>query len=175
MKKFFQFFLWRFYDEFKKSEETCLINFYRSYHPPISAEHHTCVGLSLELIHELFVLEERFPGLIERLYLASCEECVDDIISYASELPDPYDSEKEHVLVALKLNIAGRSGILLLDPGYHIGRAVTVMQDCCYPHTGEKRQTYSLIISSHRSSLYNAHFMIYYEFIYLFFSFLIFL
>ncbi|KAK7604152.1 hypothetical protein V9T40_004425 [Parthenolecanium corni] len=126
----------RFYDEFKKSEETCLINFYRSYHPPISAEHHTCVGLSLELIHELFVLEERFPGLIERLYLASCEECVDDIISYASELPDPYDSEKEHVLVALKLNIAGRSGILLLDPGYHIGRAVTVMQDCCYPHTG---------------------------------------
>lgn len=83
------------------------------------------------------MLEGRFPGLIERLYLASCEECVDDIISYASELPDPYDSEKEHVLVALKLNIAGRPGILLLDPGYHIGRAVTVMQDCCYPHTGE--------------------------------------
>ncbi|XP_065219841.1 uncharacterized protein LOC135845291 [Planococcus citri] len=112
------------------------MNFYRSYCPPITSEHHTCVGLSLELMKELFVLEERFPGLIEKLYLASCEECVDDVSSYTSELPNPYDSEKEHVLVALKINIAGRLGILLLDPGYHIGRAITIMKDCYYPHTG---------------------------------------
>lgn len=126
----------RFYDEFKKSQVTCLMDFYRSYCPPITSEHHTCVGLSLELMKELFVLEERFPGLIEKLYLVSCEESVDDVLSYTSELPNPYDSEKEHVLVALKINVAGRSGILLLDPGYHIGRAITIMNDCYYPHTG---------------------------------------
>lgn len=130
---------YRFYEEFKKSNETCLENFYRSYCPLITAEHYTCVGLSLELIKELSVLEQRYSGLIDRLFLVSCEECVDDVISYTSELPDPYDSDKEHVLVALKFNIAGRSGILLFDPGYHIGRAITIMKDCYYPHTGKYR------------------------------------
>lgn len=130
-------FVSRFYDEFKKSSESCLMNFYRSYCPPITSEHHTCVGLSLELMKELFVLEERFPGLIEKLFLVSCEECVDDVSSYTSELPNPYDSEKEHVLVALKINIAGRLGIILLDPGYHIGRVITIMKDCYYPQTGK--------------------------------------
>lgn len=112
-------------------------SFFRKYHPLISADHHTCVGLSLELIKELSVLEEQYPGFIDKLFLVSCEECVDDIISYTSELPDPYDSEKEHVLLALKFSISGRCGILLLDPGYHIGRVITVMNDGDCPHTGE--------------------------------------
>jgi len=83
------------------------MSFYRSYRPPITAEHHTCVGLGLELIEKLSLPEERFPGLTSRLYLASCEESVEDVISYnTSELPDPLDSDKEHVMVALKINIA---------------------------------------------------------------------
>lgn len=127
----------RFYEEFKKSNETHLESFFRKYHPLISADHHTCVGLSLELIKELSVLEEQYSGFIDKLFLVSCEECIDDIISYTSELPDPYDSEKEHVLLALKFSISDRCGILLLDPGYHIGRVITVMNDGDYPHTGE--------------------------------------
>lgn len=126
----------RFYEEFKKSNETHLESFFRKYHPLISADHHTCVGLSLELIKELSVLEEQYSGFIDKLFLVSCEECIDDIISYTSELPDPYDSEKEHVLLALKFSISDRCGILLLDPGYHIGRVITVMNDGDYPHTG---------------------------------------
>ena len=45
-------------------------------------------------------------------------------------------SEKEHVLVALKIKIGARYGILLLDPGYHIGRVITIMKDQFYPNTG---------------------------------------
>lgn len=59
---------------------------------------------------------------------------------YAS-LNDRLDSiatslEKEHVLLALRFDIAGRKGILLCDPGYHVGRVITVMMDGKYPHTG---------------------------------------
>ncbi|KRT78202.1 hypothetical protein AMK59_8737, partial [Oryctes borbonicus] len=44
--------------------------------------------------------------------------------------------EKEHVLLALKFEISGRPGVLLCDPGYHVGRVVTIMRDTTYPHTG---------------------------------------
>lgn len=53
------------------------------------------------------------------------------------EKPDAASTEKEHVLVGLKLNIAGRLGIFLLDPGYHIARVITVMGDQLYPHSGK--------------------------------------
>lgn len=48
-----------------------------------------------------------------------------------------YSLEKEHVLLAMKVEIDGRGGVLLCDPGYHVGRVVTVMCDGVYPHTGE--------------------------------------
>jgi hypothetical protein len=44
--------------------------------------------------------------------------------------------EKEHSLIAMKIVIAGREGMMILDPGYHVARAVTVMKDQCFPHTG---------------------------------------
>lgn len=44
--------------------------------------------------------------------------------------------EKEHVLLALHVKVDGRKGVLLCDPGYHVGRVVTVMADGVYPHTG---------------------------------------
>lgn len=50
--------------------------------------------------------------------------------------------EKEHVGVCLKIQIgSNRHGFLLLDPGYHVSRPVTVMQDLLYPHTGRFTQS----------------------------------
>lgn len=39
-------------------------------------------------------------------------------------------------MVAMQIEINGRGGVLLLDPGYQVGRVVTVMIDQQYPHTG---------------------------------------
>lgn len=55
--------------------------------------------------------------------------------------PDVNVVEKEHVAVCLRIQIgtgigAVRSGYLLLDPGYHVSRVVTIMEDKLYPHTG---------------------------------------
>lgn len=47
-----------------------------------------------------------------------------------------YSLEKEHVLLALTFEIDGRNGVLLCDPGYHVGRVITIMCDSVYPHTG---------------------------------------
>lgn len=55
---------------------------------------------------------------------------------YIRSDPSILTSEKEHVLVCLKIAIGSRSGVLLLDPGYHIGRVITVMKDQLYPNTG---------------------------------------
>lgn len=66
-----------------------------------------------------------------------CFQSIDNFQSYVSADPSTATSEKEHVLVALKISIAGRNGILLLDPGYHVARVITVMADLIYPHTGE--------------------------------------
>ncbi|XP_054268670.1 uncharacterized protein LOC128990660 [Macrosteles quadrilineatus] len=126
----------RFHEEFKNSKETSLVDFMQTYQPPITPEHHTCVGLGLALLNRLTVLDHRFPGLASRLFIVSCEEVVDDYASYILEEPNPNIAEKEHVLVALRLNVAGRKGMLLLDPGYHVARVITVMEDEKYPHTG---------------------------------------
>ncbi|PSN34503.1 hypothetical protein C0J52_13399 [Blattella germanica] len=126
----------RFYEEFRASRETNLAHFYRTYLPPITPEHYTCVGLALELLRRLSNLESKFPGLTNRLYLASCEESIEDVEGYVREEPCKVSVEKEHVLVALRVEVAGRPGMLLLDPGYHVARVITVMADCLYPHTG---------------------------------------
>lgn len=128
--------LLRFFEEFRASRDSDLAHFYRSYLPPITPEHYTCVGLALELLRRLSNLETKFPGLTSRLYLASCEESIEDVDGYVREEPCRTSVEKEHVLVALRVEVGGRPGILLLDPGYHIARAITVMSDSLYPHTG---------------------------------------
>lgn len=96
--------------------------------------------MALELWSRLRDLEQRFPGLCEYFYLVSCEEHIK--VTEYSALDGHLDKvakslEKEHVLLALRLNIGGRKGMLLCDPGYHVGRVVTVMQDRSYPHTGK--------------------------------------
>lgn len=127
---------------------------YREYQPPITDAHHTCVGLGLTLMRQLASLRVPVPvagaaagaaaaaaaaaeaSLRDALHLVSCEEAIENPAVYLNEEPSPQTSEKEHVLVAARLDIGGRRGILLLDPGYHVARVVTVMADGLYPHTG---------------------------------------
>ena len=126
----------RFYRDFKKSGESSLEHFYRKYQPLIVNEQHTCVGLGFELLSRLCGLSKKFPGLASGLYLVSCEETIGDIASYVGGPPAADSGEKEHVLVCLKIEINKRRGIMLLDPGYHVARVITVMADKQYPHTG---------------------------------------
>lgn len=48
--------------------------FFRNYQPPITPEHHTCVGLGLELLQRLRLLRKKFPDVAGKFYLVSCEE-----------------------------------------------------------------------------------------------------
>ncbi|XP_015437292.1 PREDICTED: uncharacterized protein LOC107192527 [Dufourea novaeangliae] len=126
----------KFYKDYVASGESVLDRFYRKYQPLITQEHHTCVGLGFELLHRLRGLNERFPGIASGLYLVSCEETIGNIASYVGGPPAADSGEKEHVLVCLKIDINGRRGVMLLDPGYHVARVITVMEDKLYPHTG---------------------------------------
>ncbi|XP_070528253.1 uncharacterized protein [Cardiocondyla obscurior] len=126
----------RFYKDYTSSEESILDLFYRKYQPLITRGHHTCVGLGFELLHRLTGLNKQFPGIASGLYIVSCEETIGDITSYVGGPPAADSGEKEHVLVCLKIEIGGRRGVMLLDPGYHVARVITVMADKLYPHTG---------------------------------------
>lgn len=118
----------------------CYQPFFR-YSPPITPEHFTCVGLALELWKRLGIhLENKYPGIKEHICVVSCEEEINGTPVYIG-LYDQLDSasyrlEKEHVLMCLKVEFAGRTGVLLCDPGYHVSRVVTIMSDNAYPHTG---------------------------------------
>lgn len=127
-----------FYKSFKRAKSPELKSFFQSYTPPINRRHHMCVSLAMEMVTRIC---EVCPQLSEYLYLVSCEEAVESIHQYIVNCKQlgienaMYNLEKEHSLVAMRVRVAGRDGILLLDPGYHVARAVTVMQDQCYPHT----------------------------------------
>ncbi|XP_077294383.1 uncharacterized protein LOC143916951 [Arctopsyche grandis] len=112
--------------------------FFRRYRPVLRPRRHTCVGLGLELLR-------RLPVPPSAAFLVSCEESIDDIRYYLSDGTGPEAMadtvEKEHVLVAMPIEVEGRRGLTLCDPGYHVARVVTVMQDRCYPHTGWFTQT----------------------------------
>lgn len=104
----------------------------------------------MELWIRLFQLNERFSGLTDYLYLVSCEENIETTENYVL-LGDRLDTianalEKEHVLLGLRFEIAGRVGVLLCDPGYHVGRVITVMADQLYPHTGLSTPSISIAI-----------------------------
>ncbi|XP_019771593.1 uncharacterized protein LOC109545370 [Dendroctonus ponderosae] len=128
------------YQNFKKSHMRSLIEFFHAYTPRISDEHHTCVGLALELRYRLQKLEQSYPTLQNHLSIVSCEENIDSVDGYTA-LRDTFDTmpstlEKEHCLMCMRFEFNGRSGVLLCDPGYHVARVVTVMADRAYPHTG---------------------------------------
>lgn len=131
-----------FYQSFRSSQFKNLREFFQSYSPPVnrrptSGSH--CVSLAMEIVSRVAVHR---PDIADYFYLVSCEEAVEDPISYIGLCEEKtiesaaWSLEKEHSLVAMKINIAGREGMMILDPGYHVARCVTVMKDQCYPHTG---------------------------------------
>lgn len=114
-----------------------LEEFYRDYDPPILPGRYTCVGLACDLTTRLSALEVHYPGLKDSVYQVSCEEEVDNAEWYCStEVPPVNTCEKEHVLVCVRIRLSGRAGVLLLDPGYHVGVPITVMEDGQAPQTG---------------------------------------
>lgn len=123
------------------SPDETLKEFFPKYKPPIRPRKNTCVGLGLEVIKRLKVLEKDFPGLTKSMMLVSCDENIQDLQDYTTSFSGPQgfliETEKDHVMMAINVKIGGRSGVFLSDLGYHIARVVTVMIDRCYPHTGE--------------------------------------
>lgn len=128
-----------FHQSFRESSTKNLREFFQSYSPPVNRRNHMCVSLGMEIVSRVALLR---PEIAEHFYLVSCEEAVEDTISYIANCENKsietaaWSLEKEHALVAMKIVIAGREGMMILDPGYHVARAVTVMKDQCYPHTG---------------------------------------
>ncbi|KAH8365217.1 hypothetical protein KR084_006210, partial [Drosophila pseudotakahashii] len=128
-----------FYRSFKRTRRSDLRSFFQFYDVPINRRHHMCVSLAFEIMARMVQL---FPVLANYLYVVSCEEQVMDCQDYV-QLDEEcglnsVDAgvEKEHVMVAMRIAIGERRGVMILDPGYHVSRAVTVMQDQSYPHTG---------------------------------------
>lgn len=85
-------------------------------------------------------LESRFPGLTEKLFIASGQKRVPNFESYLKLNLEPSLVEKYHVVVALNIKIKYgniyRNGVLLLEPGFQIASVITVMEDRNHPHTG---------------------------------------
>lgn len=122
------------------SPDKTLKEYFPKYNPPIRARKHTCVGLGMEVIKRLKVLEKDFPGLSRSMMLVSCDENIEDLLDYTTSCAGPQgfliETEKDHVMMAVNVRIGDRQGVFLSDLGYHIARVVTVMSDRCYPHTG---------------------------------------
>lgn len=129
------------YDAYMASPDQTLAEHFPKYNPPIRAHKNTCVGLGMEVMKRLKSLEADFPGITKSMMLVSCDENIQDLEDYATSFPGPQgfliETEKDHVMVAIHIKVAGRPGLFLSDLGYHISRVVTVMADRCYPHTGE--------------------------------------
>lgn len=129
----------RFYKSYKSSEQP-LTSYFKNLNATLTPNQHTCVGLGLILLSRINAL---YPHLAGKCYIASSEEDIDQVPLYFSRPPwNPHDAtEKEHVVVACRIKVGSREGVLLLDPGYHIARVITVMKDHSYPHTGWFRHT----------------------------------
>lgn len=136
---------------------------FQNYTIPINRRHHMCVSLAMEIVSRL---AEHYPHIAEHFYLVSCEEAVEESEAYVNHCTEKNiehaapSLEKEHALVAMQIVVGGREGVLILDPGYHVARAVTVMKDQCYPHTGWFTQSdephckreYSYVLSHHSAN-----------------------
>lgn len=131
-----------FYAAFRAKRMKNLRKFFQKYTPPVNRRHHMCVSLAMEIVTRLATIA---PVFGDHLYLVSCEEAVDETQVYIENCfkyreitatTAKFTAEKEHALVAMKVRVAGRDGMIVLDPGYHVARAVTIMQDHQYPHTG---------------------------------------
>ncbi|XP_050544861.1 uncharacterized protein LOC126907539 [Daktulosphaira vitifoliae] len=125
------------YDQYKKNNHLSFEDFFRKYIPTLNKNANNCVGLALLLIEKLKQFDDRYSGIKNCFYLVSCEINLQSFDKYENtEYPCPWLSVNEHIMVALKIEIDGRVGVLLLDPGYPLDRVITVMNDQEYPNTG---------------------------------------
>lgn len=69
----------------------------------------------------------------------SCEEEVEHVAWYCQGDVPPATCEKEHVLLCVRVRVCGRAGVVLLDPGFHVGEPITVMEDGLEPQSGTVR------------------------------------
>lgn len=157
------------YDAYMASPDQTLAEYFPKYNPPIRAHKHTCVGLGMEVMKRLKVLENDFPGISKAMMLVSCDENIENLEDYATSSPGPQEflieTEKDHVMLAFHVKVDGRPGIFLSDLGYHISRVVTVMADRCYPHTGwftqsdepHCRKEYNYQLSAYNSNYVEWH------------------
>lgn len=131
-----------FHEAFRAKKMKNLRKFFQKYTPPVNRRHHMCVSLAMEIVTRLAAIA---PVFGDHLYLVSCEEAVDGTKEYIDNCfkyreitatTAKFTAEKEHALVAMKVRVAGRDGMIVLDPGYHVARAVTIMKDQQYPNTG---------------------------------------
>lgn len=151
-------------ESFRRSGGSDLRLFFQNYTPPVNRRHHMCVSLAMEIVTRL---ADVLPALADHLFIVSCEEAVESADPYISNCQKgrslegvAHTLEKEHALIAVHISVAGREGLMILDPGYHVARAVTVMKDLCYPHTGwftqsdepHCRREYCYSFSTHSTS-----------------------
>ncbi|XP_071513044.1 uncharacterized protein [Panulirus ornatus] len=114
-----------------------LLEFNRDYDPPLLPGRYSCVGLAGDLATRLSVLENNYPGIKDATYQVSCEEELSVVERYYSFKEPPVTAcIKEHVLLCIRICVAGRHGVMLFDPGYHVGEPITVMEDGFAPQSG---------------------------------------
>lgn len=152
-----------FHGAFRAKRMKSLRKFFQKYTPPVNRRHHMCVSLAMEIVTRLAAIAPLFG---EHLYLVSCEEAVDGTKEYIDNCfkyreitatTAKFTAEKEHALVAMKVRVAGRDGMIVLDPGYHVARAVTIMQDQEYPHTGWFVQSQEGVVKREYAYAFSAH------------------
>jgi hypothetical protein len=71
-----------FYKSFKVSSTKNLREFFQRYSPPVNRKNHMCVSLAMEIVARIGLLR---PDIAEHFYLVSCEEAVEDTISYIAQ------------------------------------------------------------------------------------------
>lgn len=72
----------------------------------------------------------------------SCQDDIKNLEWYCSLGAPPLERcVKDHVLLCVKVRVAGRPGVLLLDPAFHVMHPITVMQDGLAPQSGAIRSS----------------------------------
>lgn len=127
-----------FCQEYKNSREKypTLLEFYREYVPALLPGRFNCVGLATDLASRLSVLEILYPGVVDATYQVSCEDNIESLDWYCSFREPPLARcVKDHVLLCIKIIVSSRSGVVLLDPAFHISQPITVMEDGLEPQS----------------------------------------
>lgn len=88
----------RFHESFRRRADgsQTLESFFRGYRPPITARHHTCVGLGLDLMERILALRSHYPDIASALFLSSCEEVNSSSSAFQSTPHNPVKPSQTH-------------------------------------------------------------------------------